>query len=577
MSQHGDKEEEEEEKEEEEEEEKEKDDTESDESSNECDESSDKSEYLTSEEINKAPTFVPTRLPPPKPLSLHVEETLQEAITVREDPVVTKGTSPKELLHSGGESIMDVEDDSTATETDVRKYFERSASETRREDEMEGRNSGGLTAETASLKPKESCLGLEDCPHQSCLAGIPELGPCPPEGGVHPSNLNQNEACAQVSQQKSVSSSTEATSVVKKDCKSLEDEQSFILTLVDISNYSTGLDASPFLEDISEDCLPAPIIIKPIQEGEKAENAAESTGCLTTADDDFAEPLCSYMEHKQLESTPSEPSLDLRTTQKRPSVDEDLDCPPSKKCLSAARAEVSLETAYKDYSPESADSPERACANPFQNTDDLSKENLLKSLLLFDSMTLLSEKKDHETSEKLETLPPGKEASKQEKEVVMSGLTSKSKGLPVNGQQKQEDVHESALLGHAGSLPSSSKSPLHSTGFLPFTCKRSSLRSTEHAEWKATKSQSSQFVIPKQTPGDTAPSTEEDKESHSLCSTRALSSREDKAAAEAAVMAPTNKPPEEPLLCDEEEKEEEPTRISEYFFSDIFMEVDDSE
>lgn len=55
------------------------------------------------------------------------------------------------------------------------------------------------------------------------------------------------------------------TVVGKDDHKRLEEEQSFILTLVGISNYSKGLDASPLLEDIPEEYLPAPIIIKPIK------------------------------------------------------------------------------------------------------------------------------------------------------------------------------------------------------------------------------------------------------------------------------------------------------------------------
>lgn len=41
---------------------------------------------------------------------------------------------------------------------------------------------------------------------------------------------------------------------------------------------------------------------------------------------------------------------------------------------------------------------------------------------------------------------------------------------------------------------------------------------------------------------------------------------------------PSKNSSEKPPLCaKDQEKEGEPTKISEYFFSDIFMEVDDSE
>lgn len=95
-------------------------------------------------------------------------------------------------------------------------------------------------------------------------------------------------------------------------------------------------------------------------------------------------------------------------------------------------------------------------ASPFQDTDDLSKENLLSSLLLFDSMTLMSGKNHDETSETLKTAPCENEASKQEKEVVMSGLTSKSKE-EISGQGKQEHVREFALLEPTASPPSKSQ------------------------------------------------------------------------------------------------------------------------
>lgn len=72
-----------------------------------------------------------------------------------------------------------------------------------------------------------------------------------------------------------------------------------------------------------------------------------STGSLATDADEFAEPSRSYVEDKQLESTPSEPFLDLQTVQKRSPSYEDICSPPPKRTLSAAGAEGNLETIYK--------------------------------------------------------------------------------------------------------------------------------------------------------------------------------------------------------------------------------------
>ncbi|XP_063996950.1 transcription factor TFIIIB component B'' homolog isoform X5 [Pogoniulus pusillus] len=580
------------EKEEEEKKEKEKDDTEPNES-----------EYFTLEEANKVPAFLPKGLP--KPVPVQTDETMEEMsrpgvqvaadaetpkpeiqkerkestsaaeTTAHEDPEVDKGTSSKELLPSGYESMINAENQSTGTGTDVKEYFEESAVGTRRGGEMQGRNSGELTAEATSLKPEGSCLGAEDSQNKSSVAEISEQSPCRAEASV--SNVSSQQVGAHA-QQRCVSS-MEATSVGKDDHKCLEEEQSFILTLVGISNYSKGLDASPLLEDIPEEYLPAPIIIKPIKTRESVATEVKSSGSLATDDDEFAEPSRSYAEAK-LESTPSEAFLDLQAIQKRSSSYEDIDSPPAKRTLSGAGAEGNLDTIYKGYSSKSDDSPDETCASPFQDTDDLSKENLLSSLLLFDSTALLPGKKHDETSETLKTASRENEASKQEKEVMMSGLTSKSKE-EISGQGKQEHVHEFALLEPTVSLPSESQllsSDQKSLEFLPSTCKKSSSESTEDIKGKTEKTQSSQIVSPKESPKDPTQSTQ-DKESCSISSTMAsLSMEDEKVGAETADMVPTNKPQEMPPFCEEdEEKEEEAIKISEYFFSDIFMEVDDSD
>ncbi|KAM7077085.1 transcription factor TFIIIB component B'' homolog isoform 2-T2 [Ciconia maguari] len=443
-------------------------------------------------------------------------------------------------------------------------------------------NSGDLRPVTASPKPEKSPLGLEDYPNQSSVDGLADQNPCPPEHNICTINFTQKEACAQDSQQQCLSS-TEETSVVNDDHRCPEEEQTFILTLVEIPADSKEFDGSALLEQTSEPLLPAPILISSINASETSMMEVESIGSLTTAADEFAPPLNSSMETKQLESASVEPVPNLQTTQKRSAAElEENDFPPAKKTLSTVVVEGNLETTYKGYSIISTNAPMIASGNPFQKTEASAKEKVLTSVLVSESMPPLAERSQLETSENSGKAPLENSASKQEEE-VMSRLTSNRKAEK-SGQGKQGDVHESGQLEHTGSLASSSKTPLlrggrKPLGFLSLICKKSSSESAEDTKGNRGKIQKPRIVTPKRSLKKLTPSTKDDRESCSLPSTSTSSSVEyENVAADAAVTVPSNEPSEKPPLCaKDQEKEEEPTRISEYFFSDIFMEVDDSE
>lgn len=73
-----------------------------------------------------------------------------------------------------------------------------------------------------------------------------------------------------------------------------------------------------------------------------------STGSLTTAADEFAAPLNSSMETKQLASVSAKPAPNLKTTQKRSAAEPEENCfPPAKKTLSTVVVEGDFETTYK--------------------------------------------------------------------------------------------------------------------------------------------------------------------------------------------------------------------------------------
>ncbi|NXT28319.1 BDP1 factor, partial [Syrrhaptes paradoxus] len=440
------------------------------------------------------------------------------------------------------------------------------------------RNSEDLRPPTESSKPEKSHLQLEDCPNQSSVDGLSKQNLGSSEHNICTVNITKNEACAQDAQQQSISSREEA-SVVNNDHRCPEEEQTFILTLVEIPADSKEFDASALLEQTSEPLLPAPIFISPINAGETSITEAESIGSLTSAADEFAAPLHSSMEAKRLKSTSVEPIPNLQTTQKRSAAElEENDFPPAKKTLSSVVVEGNLETITEIL--EWLSTP--FTGKPFQKTEVSAKEEVLTSVMVSESMSPLAERSQLETLENSGKAPLENSASRQEEE-VMSRLTS-SRKAEISGQGKQGDVNQSGQLEYTGSLASSSKTPLlrggrKPLGFLSLICKKSSSESAEDTKGNRGKIQKPRIVTPKRSLKKPSPSTKDDRDSCSLPSTSTSSSVEyGNVAADAAVTVPSNKPSEKPPLCaKDQEKDEEPTRISEYFFSDIFMEVDDSE
>lgn len=440
-------------------------------------------------------------------------------------------------------------------------------------------NSGDLRHLTASPKPEKSHLGLEDYPNPSSMDELSEQSPCPLEHHICTVNFTQNEACPQDAQQHCICS-TEETSVVNDDHRCPEEEQTFILTLVEIPAGSKEFDASAMVEQTSEPVLPAPILISPINASETTVTEVESTGSLTTAAGKVAGPLNSSMEAKQLEKA-VDPVPKLQTAQKRLAAElEENDFPPSKKTPSNVAVENNLETTYKGYSSKSTDVPVVTSGNPFQKTESSGKEKVLTSVSVSESISQLTERSQLETLESLGKAPLENAASEMEEE-VMSRLTS-NRRAEISGQGKQENVHESAQLEHTRSPASSSKTPLvrggrKPLGFLSLICKKSNSESAEDTKGNRGKIQKPRIVTPKRSLKKPTLSTKDEKKSCSFPSTSS-SVEHEHVAADAAVTVPSNNSSEKPPLCaKDQEKEGEPTKISEYFFSDIFMEVDDSE
>ncbi|NXC39687.1 BDP1 factor, partial [Penelope pileata] len=423
---------------------------------------------------------------------------------------------------------------------------------------------------------EKSDVGLEGYLNQSSVDGHNVQNPCPAEHSLCTISFAQNETCTQDCQQPCVSS-TEEASVVNDDHRYPVEEQTFILTLVEILAGSEELGTSSLLEQTSEPLLPAPILISPEKSNETSLAEVESTGSSTTAADEFDASSNSSMETKQLQSASVEPALNLvQTAQKRPAAElAENDLPLAKKTLTTV-VEGNLESPLKIFD-------DSFTGNLFEKTEASAKKKIFTSALLSEPVSQVDERSQCETSENLGKALFENSTSSQEEE-VMSRLTS-SRKMEISEQGKLGDVHEAAELERTGSLTESSKTPLLSRsgrkplGFLSLICKKSCSESAEDIQGKRRKVQNPQVGTPKQSLKKRTPSRKDNSESHSFPSTSASSFVEyENVTAGATVTVPSNESSEKPPChAKDQEKEEEPTRISEYFFSDIFMEVDDSE
>ncbi|XP_004949688.2 transcription factor TFIIIB component B'' homolog isoform X3 [Gallus gallus] len=422
---------------------------------------------------------------------------------------------------------------------------------------------------SGNLSPgcEKSHLGLEDYLDEGSVDRTAVQNPCPAKDSQCTLGFAQNETHAQDCAQQHISS-TEETSVNNYPRCPEEEEQTFILTLVEILANSEEFDTSALQEQTSEPLLPAPILISPVKSSGTSLTEVESIGSLTTAADELGEYSNSGTETKQQESASVESVLTLvHTAQKRSAAEPaENDVPLVKKTVSTV-VESNVEGPCQGYSSKSTNTQTRTSDDPFQKTGVSAKENILASALL--SISPVDERSQCETLENSGKASFHNLASSQEEEMTC-GLTSSTE-TEISEQGKLGDKHEAAQLECTESLTESSKTPLVS--------RKSSSESAEEVQRKREKIPNPQTGTTKPSLKNTTPSSKDDKESCSFPSTSTSSFVEyDSVPADAVVVAPHNEPSEKPPHCaGDQEKEEEPTKISEYFFSDIFMEVDDPE
>ncbi|XP_031460644.1 transcription factor TFIIIB component B'' homolog isoform X2 [Phasianus colchicus] len=416
--------------------------------------------------------------------------------------------------------------------------------------------SGNLSAEC-----EKSLLGLEDYLDESSVDRPTAQNHSPVKNSQCTASFAQNETHAQDCEQQHISSGAETS--VNDDHRCPEEEQTFILTLVEILADSEEFSTSALQEQTSEPLLPAPILISPVKSSGTSSAEVESIGSSTTAAHELGEYSNSSTETKQQQSASVEPALSLvQTTQKRSAAEPaENDFPLVKKTVSTVM-KSNMKGPCEGYSSKPTNSQTRPSGNPFQKPGASAKKNVLTSALLSESISPVDERSQCETSENSGKASFHNLVSSQE-EVTCRLISSRTE---ISEQGKLGDKHEAAQLECTESLTESSETPL---------LRKSSSESAEEMQRKRGKILNPQIGTTKQSLKKITPSSEDDRES---CSFPSRSTSSFVEYADAVVTAPHNEPSKKPPQCaEDQEKEEEPTKISEYFFSDIFMEVDDPE
>ncbi|XP_032625450.1 transcription factor TFIIIB component B'' homolog isoform X4 [Chelonoidis abingdonii] len=437
---------------------------------------------------------------------------------------------------------------------------------------------------TPVISPKAEIFlpGLENDPNQSSTGVLPENKPGTVMHNLHEVQLTQTEAVTQEFQQQHITSTKEiSVNGSGNEYPEEAEEQTFILTLVEIPADSREYhDASMSLEQALEPLLPAPILLTPVNTGLANVMGEPSIGSLTTTDDKAVTSLdnCTGTEGLQRASIETLTNLD-ETSWKRHAIDlEESDTPPAKRTPSTS-AEDNLANTYKESSVKSIHAPRKIAGRISEKMKTSKKKKLPTSI--FVSKT--AERGQSESFQKLGTIPVEESACKCSDELV-SGMDHEGKE-EANEQESSMDIGESGRLGHVGSTAALSRSPIlrvgrRPLGFLSLICKSSNAEPGEGAKGNRQRLQKPLIAASERSLKRPTPSTEnstDTQESCSLPSTSMLTSAECENIGTAAVQVSSEFSETQASYTKQQEKEEEPTRISEYFFSDIFMEVDDSE
>ncbi|XP_042303749.1 LOW QUALITY PROTEIN: transcription factor TFIIIB component B'' homolog [Sceloporus undulatus] len=383
----------------------------------------------------------------------------------------------------------------------------------------------------------------------------------------------------------SISAATNMTSVIGdiREHSSTEEEPTFILTLVEIPNDSEDCrDIPSSFPQGAEELLPAPVFFTPCDTDAAEPKREDSPRIITAAVETNAVITDNSTEKPRLQTASSEELVNLDSSSWK----------NWKRCAVAF---------------EGSDSPSGKKRSPSLTVDDLERSTKETSLKLRcmskkaieknSEKRSISKKKISSTSRSVPELHVGKKEQPQSSLNVLAMLFDEAastdkrvsrtlhagKAERIEKQRHLVDTCKSLQSEQVGNTAVLPKTPLsrpyqRSLGFLPLICKNNNTDEEKTTKGKKESFQKTHEVISESAakcPVSPQDKKEEIQESSSLPSAIPLPSKCEGASCS------TVKVFSELFDCEgsskEQEKEEEPTRISEYFFSDIFMEVDDSE
>ncbi|XP_060091762.1 transcription factor TFIIIB component B'' homolog [Heteronotia binoei] len=360
-----------------------------------------------------------------------------------------------------------------------------------------------------------------------------------------------------------------------KECSAEEEEQTIILTLVEISADSQDCSgASASLQQASEELLPAPVFFTSDSMELVELTREDSSGSIKAAAEENTVSMANITEIGQLQTTSAEKSADCGSTalkdRKRHALDlERSGSPPEKKKLSAGE---SLKCSNKEALLKSSSITKKPAGKNSEKLSILKKQNSTT----FRSVPEPTESHAVEEKEKPQaSLLPGVPPDTDEQ---VSRTLCSGKGETSEEQRRFADIYKPVRSGQTEStvvLPkiSSSRPYQRSLGFLPLICKTSTEEVTTQGNKQSLKKSCTD--VSKSTLEPTLFSKNNKKDiqgNRSFPST--VSKCENVSSSTIQVCSQLY---ENENSSKDQEKDEEPTRISEYFFRDIFMEVDDSE
>ncbi|XP_077923340.1 transcription factor TFIIIB component B'' homolog [Halichoerus grypus] len=372
----------------------------------------------------------------------------------------------------------------------------------------------------------------------------------------------------EVQQENVISSQDLTVNLVANVHQDGEDEQAFILTLVEIPTNAVEEFSDTTAQLMPNPLLPAPILIKSVNTEERSDmsfpvtSVGQDTMCLSDSGKDGSEK-------------PPPANLDLISRKRfHYMLDESNHVPPTKKSLLTSGDDC------QNYTSE-------VCSKEMINVSEETGESYKEQGIF-------------PTSGSTHTTPgPQKEQLEPTFQSIGSGSLDKVTDthigksisqLPQDERivsDKEERTCAASKSEQMDSIPSSSKTPLsrpgrRPLGFLSLICSKNSLESDEPTQVYNKKRLKPLIPIPRKNLKRSNPLTESQKKiqesSDQLPSPRVVDTPSESTGSSATqVSCDPPLPKEECKSGQNRVPEEEPTTVSEYFFSDIFIEVDETE